>query len=228
MDLPTYTNIWRIEKRLYKLYDLRLPMPLPIVWIGVFVGVSVPWWLLLWLVGLPFDAPWHVVYLVPPGVLTWLSTRPVIESKRLTELLQTQLRYLVEPRTWCRMAPKREPDEIAFTVRVWRSRAQVAARGAVREALCSELQGIFRAHLTQKAASRKQRRYVDLYDANLPRNIAEFSCQIVQVDPADPGARCHGFGREPEVIPPAVARRPAPARPPRGRRGPVPRPGSRR
>ncbi|MDI9581737.1 MAG: TcpE family conjugal transfer membrane protein, partial [Thermobispora sp.] len=135
MDLPTYTNIWRIEKRLYKLYDLRLPMPLPIVWIGVFVGVSVPWWLLLWLVGLPFDAPWHVVYLVPPGVLTWLSTRPVIESKRLTELLQSQLRYLVEPRTWCRMAPKREPDEIAFTVRVWRSRAQVAARGAVRAPL---------------------------------------------------------------------------------------------
>ncbi|WP_425548882.1 hypothetical protein, partial [Actinomadura meridiana] len=31
MDLPTYTNIWRIEKRLYKLYDLRLPMPLPLV-----------------------------------------------------------------------------------------------------------------------------------------------------------------------------------------------------
>ena len=30
MDLPTYTNIWRIEKRLYKLYDFRLPMPLPV------------------------------------------------------------------------------------------------------------------------------------------------------------------------------------------------------
>ena len=39
MDLPTYTNIWRIEKRLYKLYDFRLPAPLPITWIGVFVGI---------------------------------------------------------------------------------------------------------------------------------------------------------------------------------------------
>jgi len=28
VDLPTYTNIWRIEKRLYKLYDFRLPAPL--------------------------------------------------------------------------------------------------------------------------------------------------------------------------------------------------------
>uniref|UniRef100_UPI001C5CEBCC conjugal transfer protein n=1 Tax=Nonomuraea rhizosphaerae TaxID=2665663 RepID=UPI001C5CEBCC len=120
MDLPTYTNIWRIEKRLYKLYDLRLPMPLPIVWIGVFVGVLAPWSLLLWLVGLPFAAPWHVVYLVPPGIVTWLSTRPVIENKRLTELLQSQLRYLGEPRAWCRMAPMSEPETITFSGRVWR------------------------------------------------------------------------------------------------------------
>ncbi|MFC3985917.1 TcpE family conjugal transfer membrane protein [Streptosporangium jomthongense] len=121
MDLPTYTNIWRIEKRLYKLYDLRLPTPLPIVWIGVFVGVAAPWSLLLALLGLPFDAPWHVVYLVPPGVVTWLSTRPVIESKRLTELLQSQVRYMGEPRSWCRMAPTSEPGEIALTGRVWRA-----------------------------------------------------------------------------------------------------------
>ncbi|WP_182899950.1 TcpE family conjugal transfer membrane protein [Microbispora sp. H10830] len=130
MDLPTYTNIWRIEKRLYKLYDLRLPMPLPVVWIGVFVGVSVPWWVFLYLIGLPFAAPWHVIYLVPPGVLTWLSTRPVIESKRLTELLQSQLRYMSEPRTWCRMAPFDEPDEIALTARVWRTTPPTAAAHA--------------------------------------------------------------------------------------------------
>jgi len=53
-------------------------------------------------------------------VVTWLSTRPVIESKRLTELLQSQVRYLGEPRTWCRMAPAAEPDEIRFEARIWR------------------------------------------------------------------------------------------------------------
>ncbi|WP_327089482.1 TcpE family conjugal transfer membrane protein [Nonomuraea sp. NBC_01738] len=132
MDLPTYTNIWRIEKRLYKLYDLRLPMPLPIVWIGVFVGVLAPWSFLLWLVGLPFAAPWHVVYLVPPGIVTWLSTRPVIENKRLTELLQSQLRYMGEPRVWCRMAPAAEPETVTFAGRVWR--AMPARVKAVRKA----------------------------------------------------------------------------------------------
>ncbi|WP_343977607.1 conjugal transfer protein, partial [Streptosporangium amethystogenes] len=127
MDLPTYTNIWRIEKRLYKLYDLRLPTPLPIVWIGGFVGVLAPWSLLLYLLGLPFAAPWHVLYLVPPGVVTWLSTRPVIESKRLTELLQSQMRYVGEPRTWCRMAPISEPAEIALNGRIWRAAPRPAS-----------------------------------------------------------------------------------------------------
>ncbi|MFC4532577.1 TcpE family conjugal transfer membrane protein [Sphaerisporangium dianthi] len=133
MDLPTYTNIWRIEKRLYKLYDLRLPMPLPIVWIGVFLGVLVPWSLLLRLLQVPMEMPWHVVYLVPPGIVTWLSTRPVIESKRLNELLQSQLRYFGEPKTWCRLAPADEPDEVVFTAKVWRSGPQ-AARVASAEA----------------------------------------------------------------------------------------------
>ncbi|TDB70875.1 conjugal transfer protein, partial [Actinomadura sp. KC216] len=120
MDLPTYTNIWRIEKRLYKLYDLRLPMPLPLVQIGVFLGVFVPWILMLRFAGIPFESPWHVLYIVPPGVLTWLATRPVIEGKRLTELLISQTRYLAEPRTWCRLTPIREPREVVIVARVWR------------------------------------------------------------------------------------------------------------
>ncbi|MGI5286939.1 TcpE family conjugal transfer membrane protein [Nonomuraea polychroma] len=121
MDLPTYTNIWRIEKRLYKLYDLRLPMPLPIVWIGVFVGVFIPWSLLLILVGVPVAMPWHVLFLVPPGIVTWLSTRPVIEGKRLTELLESHVRYLGEPKAWYRLKPVGEPETITFAVRVWRT-----------------------------------------------------------------------------------------------------------
>jgi hypothetical protein len=32
IDLPTYANIWRIEKGLYKLYDFRPPTPLPVAW----------------------------------------------------------------------------------------------------------------------------------------------------------------------------------------------------
>jgi MinD-like ATPase involved in chromosome partitioning or flagellar assembly len=119
VDLPTYTNIWRIEKRLYKLYDFRLPAPLPITWIGVFVAITVPYVVFLIAVGLPFNHTLVWLYILPPGVLTWLTTRPVIESKRLPELVSSQLRYVAEPRTWCRMAPFAEKDEILVTARVW-------------------------------------------------------------------------------------------------------------
>ncbi|HEY6277762.1 MAG TPA: conjugal transfer protein, partial [Streptosporangiaceae bacterium] len=133
MDLPTYTNIWRIEKRLYKLYDFRLPAPLPITWIAVFAGITVPYVVFLVAIGLPFNHDLVWLYVLPPGVLTWLTTRPIIENKRLPELVSSQLRYLAEPKTFCRMAPFAEKDHIALSARVWRrdparARAKKAAK----------------------------------------------------------------------------------------------------
>ena len=119
MDLPTYTNIWRIEKRLYKLYDFRLPMPLPISWIAVFCGITIPYVGILAAIGLPFNHNLLWLYVLPPGVLTWLTTRPVLENKRLPELLVSQLRYVGEPRTWCRLTPLSEKNEIRVYARVW-------------------------------------------------------------------------------------------------------------
>jgi hypothetical protein len=119
VDLPTYTSIWRIEKRLYKLYDFRLPMPLPIGQLTVFAAIAVPYVVLLTVLGLPFNHKLIWLYVLPPGVLTWLATRPVLESKRLPELVGSQLRYLAEPRVWCRMAPLAEKDIIVVAGRVW-------------------------------------------------------------------------------------------------------------
>ncbi len=131
MDLPTYTNIWRIEKRLYKLYDFRLPMPLPVGQIAVFMVIAVPYILLLSLLGLPFSHTLVWVYVLPPGVLAWLTTRPVLEGKRLPELVTSQVRYLMEPRTWARMSPLAEQDEVVVICRVWRAAAPPASEPAV-------------------------------------------------------------------------------------------------
>jgi MinD-like ATPase involved in chromosome partitioning or flagellar assembly len=120
LELPTYTNIWRIEKRLYKLYDFRLPMPLPIGQIAVFAAIAVPYVVVLKVIGLPFSHTLLWLYILPPGALVWLITRPVLEGKRLPELVHSQLRYLNEPRTWCRMAPLAEKEEITVIARVWR------------------------------------------------------------------------------------------------------------
>ena len=83
MDLPTYTNIWRIEKRLYKLYDLRLPMPLPLGQIAAFVGITVPYVLFLTLIGIPFSHNLFWLYVLPPGVLTWLVLLPFLKCVML-------------------------------------------------------------------------------------------------------------------------------------------------
>ena len=130
MDLPTYTNIWRIEKRLYKLYDFRLPMPLPINWIAVFAAITVPYIILLIAIGLPFNHTLVWLYVLPPGLLTWLTTRPVIENKRLPELVESQVRYLTEPRVWTRLTPLNEKDQMAVTARVWHARQAPQRRKA--------------------------------------------------------------------------------------------------
>jgi hypothetical protein len=137
VDLPTYTSIWRIEKRLYKLYDFRLPMPLPIGQIAVFTAIAVPYVVLLTVLGLPFNHKLIWLYVLPPGLLTWLATRPVLESKRLPELVMSQLRYLAEPRVWCRMAPLAEKDVIVVTGRVWRRHSSSSAPAAELEPAAS-------------------------------------------------------------------------------------------
>jgi MinD-like ATPase involved in chromosome partitioning or flagellar assembly len=124
VDLPTYTSIWRIEKRLYKLYDFRLPMPVPVGQIAVFAAITVPYVILLTVLGLPFNHTLFWLYVLPPGLLTWLATRPVLESKRLPELVISQVRYLGEPGTWCRMNPLAEKDEVVVVGKVWRRAEQ--------------------------------------------------------------------------------------------------------
>jgi hypothetical protein len=100
-------------------------MPLPVGQITVFVAIAVPYVLILTLVGMPFSHTWVWLYALPPGVLTWLGTRPVLEGKRLPELVLSQLRYVAEPRTWCRMMPVAERDRVIVIARVWRAPASL-------------------------------------------------------------------------------------------------------
>jgi MinD-like ATPase involved in chromosome partitioning or flagellar assembly len=130
VELPTYTNIWKIEKRLYKLYDFRLPMPLPIGQVAAFLAIAIPYMLALTLVGMPFSHTWVWLYVLPPGVAAWLVTRPVLEGKRLPELVVSQVRYLLEPRAWCRLSPLVEPDHIVVQARVWRAPPEPAPKMA--------------------------------------------------------------------------------------------------
>src|SRR5260370_28075440 len=101
-------------------------MPLPVCQAAVFAAIAVPYVVILKVLGLPFSHTLLWLYILPPGALAWLVTRPVLESKRLPELVVSQLRYLSEPRTWCRMAPLAAKDEIVIAARVSRRRRGAA------------------------------------------------------------------------------------------------------
>jgi len=106
-------------------------MPLPVGQITVFAAITVPYVLILTLVGMPFSHTWVWLYALPPGVLTWLVTRPVLEGKRLPELVLSQLRYVAEPRTWCRMMPAAEKDHVIVVAQVWRAPLAIPEIGVV-------------------------------------------------------------------------------------------------
>ena len=122
MQLPTYTSIWRIERRLYKVYDWVLPMPISIPQAAVFLVTLGVWGLLLQAVGVPLQADTGWLFLVPPGFAAWASGRPLIEEKRPHELLASQARYLFEPRTLQRLTERRQPERVRLTGWVWTPR----------------------------------------------------------------------------------------------------------
>ena len=211
MDLPTYTNIWRIEKRLYKLYDFRLPAPLPITWIAVFTGITVPYIVFLVVIGVPFNHNLVWLYVLPPGVLTWLTTRPVIESKRLPELVSSQLRYFSEPRTWCRMTPFAEKDDVYVSVRVWHRHPPDARPKKARKA-------VGRARSAERTLETARDPALPASPAVAPVAVAPAVVAQPAASPAavsQAAARQGAYAAEPVVSrPPQPASRPLPARSP--------------
>ncbi len=226
MDLPTYTSIWRIEKRLYKLYDFRLPMPLPIGQVTVFVAIAVPYVVLLTVLGLPFNHTLIWLYLLPPGLATWLVTRPVLESKRLPELIKSQLRYLAEPRILCRMAPLAERDVVLVTGRVWRPRAARQAEVATEEAADAGLAAADESAASPVTTPGRMRR------GPLPPARAREQAAVAAGAHADPGALPSWIAAAPArraAFQPPAYQQPAPpaARAAAGQRRPRPSPSRR-
>ncbi|MGH8929987.1 MAG: TcpE family conjugal transfer membrane protein [Egibacteraceae bacterium] len=124
MYLPTYTSIWKIERRLYKLYDWVLPMPISITQTAVFGSTLALWAWLLQAFGVPAQANTGWLFLLPPGFAAWASGRPLIEEKRPHELVTSQVRYVLEPRQLHRLTERRESEHVRFFGNVWTPRSR--------------------------------------------------------------------------------------------------------
>lgn len=108
-ELPTYTSVFQLERRLYALYDLELPVPVGLLQAGVFAGTAGMSLLGMRLLGLDLTAGTAWVVLVPPGFAAWCASRPVVEGRRPHRWLAAQVRHLLEPRRLDAVRDRHEP-----------------------------------------------------------------------------------------------------------------------
>lgn len=123
MDLRTHTSLWRMEKRLYKFYDISLPYPVSIRQIGFFFGTLIPWLFLMNLLGVPFKPPWNALWLAPPFAAAWAANRPVAEGKTLFAYVWSQITFFFGHREYSHLSPntgsRAEDEEYVVSATVW-------------------------------------------------------------------------------------------------------------
>lgn len=110
MQLRTYTGLWNVEKRLYKFYDINLPYPVSVKQIGILIAAFLPWILIMNLFHVPFEAPWHLLWLAPPVAIAWFANKPVAEGKTLTDFALSQIRFFLSPKKYTDLTPETEPE----------------------------------------------------------------------------------------------------------------------
>lgn len=115
----SYSNIWRVEKILYSISDLKLPFPVTYSQMAWFV-VSI---LAVIMLG---DVPplsminnMLIKYIVIPVGITWFMSKKTFDGKRPFAFLKTCILYALRPKvTYAGRAVKlkKENPDIAVTV----------------------------------------------------------------------------------------------------------------
>ena len=123
MQLRTYTGLWKVEKRLYKFYDIALPYPVSIKQVGVFLAAFIPWVGLMSLLRIPLGSSiGFLLWLGPPLALAWYSNRPIAEGKTLWDYVFSQARFFLGPRVYASLtATHSKPQSYQVSGDWWRA-----------------------------------------------------------------------------------------------------------
>lgn len=121
MELRTHTRLWQVEKKLYKIYDFTLPMPLSVRMLGIFLATASVWFTFCHLIGITFGPPFgHLIWITPPVAATYMANKPVAEGKRFGELIVSQVSFFVgQHRQYASLAPYTAPERVRVTGEVW-------------------------------------------------------------------------------------------------------------
>ena len=118
MDLPTYTRVFTIERRLYRIFDFELPVPVSATQLGAFVVSTIVVLTAGKLLGIPLTPLTIAPHLGLAAVASWLMCQPIAERKRPHQWLASQLRFLTEPKRLFDFCDPHEPARADFVVAV--------------------------------------------------------------------------------------------------------------
>jgi TcpE family len=121
LDLPTYTKLFEVERKLYKIFDLELPRPVGLLETLAFILTLILIVLVMSLLGIGIGPNNAFLYVVPPGLAAWLASQQfdITDAKRPHVWAIAQLRYLLEPRHLVRLQPNREPRRLRIDRQYW-------------------------------------------------------------------------------------------------------------
>lgn len=99
MEVRTFTNFWNMEKKIYSIYDVSLPVPISLKVAGAFLLAGIPWWILLAILHVPIlVSPLYLLWILPPIIVGYLSSRPIFQRKTMIEFLTSLTKYYLQPR----------------------------------------------------------------------------------------------------------------------------------
>ena len=110
MEIRTFTNFWNMEKKVYSIYDLQLPVAVPIRSIGVFAAIGFPYWLILYIFGVELALNVFIIaiWILPPAFAAFFSNKPIFQGKNVVDFVKSQFTFLMEAKTYKGLAPATE------------------------------------------------------------------------------------------------------------------------
>jgi hypothetical protein len=118
MDLPTYTRVFTIERRLYRIFDFELPVPVSATQLGAFVVSTIVVLAGGGLLGIPLTPLTVAPHLGLAALAAWLVCQPIAERKRPHQWLASQIRFLAEPKRLFDFCDPHEPDRADLVVAI--------------------------------------------------------------------------------------------------------------
>jgi hypothetical protein len=129
MELRTYTDLWRMDRRIHAIQDIRLPIPVGMTQLGAAAIAALVW--------LPIASGLGITALVvgageyatglsaillagPPVAVGWATGRPLIEGRTVGQHLLAAVRFRLLPPRLVRLdIPDREPSRQTVSGVVW-------------------------------------------------------------------------------------------------------------